>query len=309
MHAELFGFVISLIKVLSTRFYLCRSRDDFDEIMQLYQMAVNDGGFKVADWFSFSCQWALVARMHGHPCTPTAYHYALSLTQDSRTFAPTVDIQYSRLVAMRNDYETLPLDYASYHVHTGQLQRAVETLERGRALIWSEMRGLRSSIDQLRASDSELADEPAAINLNLEVLTLTFGQNNYGDGGEECPEGMDPFGRLVVRQRGLLDNRDKLISQIRTRKGLESFLKPPSFDILRSAAERGPVIVINQCRWRSDIIVLLRDSPPSLIPAAYDFYDRANKLPEQLSGARKKASIRSDTRTLSVPYSRNSMSS
>ena len=85
-----------------------------------------------------------------------------------------------------------------------------------------------------------------------------------------------------------MDNRDKLISQIRTRKGLESFLKPPSFDILRSAAVRGPVIVINQCRWRSDIIILLRDTPPSIIPTPNDFSDRANKLPEQLSGAREK---------------------
>jgi len=276
--------------------------------MQLYQMAVNDGGFKVADWFSFSCQWALVARMHGHPCTPTAYHYALSLMQDSLTFAPTVDIQHSRLVAMRNDYETLPLDYASYDVHTGQLHRAVETLERGRALIWSEMRGLRSSIDQLRASDSELADELAAINQNLEVLTLTFGQNNYGDGGEECPEGMDPFGRLVVRQRGLLDDRDKLISQIRTRKGLESFLKPPSFDLLRSAAVRVPSSSstnVDGVRTSPFSFVTL---PPSFPRPTISMTEQTNH-PSSYQVRGRKASIQSNMRTLSALYLRNSMTS
>ena len=281
------GVVLMLIMCLSARFNLRRSREDLDEIMQLYPMAVDHSGMKIPDRFKFSCDWAQLARVHSHPSTSTAYHYALSSMQDSLTFAPTVDIQHSRLVAMRNNYETLPLDCASYHVHTGQLQAAVETLERGRALIWSEMRGLRSSIDQLRASDSELADKLAAINQELEVLTLTFAQNNYGDGGEEGLEGMDPFGRLVVRQRGLLDDRDKLISQIRARKGLESFLKPPSFDNLRSTAMRGPVIVINHCKWRSDIIILLRDSPPSLIPMADDFYDRANKLRDRLLSARK----------------------
>jgi len=153
---------------------------------------------------------------------------------------------------------TLPLNCASYQVHTGQLQSAVETLERGRALIFSEMRGLRSSIDQLRASDPDLADKLAAINHDLEVLTLTFTQNNYGDGGEEGLGGMDPFGRLIVRQcgPGLLDEREKFISQIRARKGLESFLKPPSFDNLRSAAVRGPVVMVNHSRWRSDTIIL-----------------------------------------------------
>jgi CHAT domain-containing protein len=148
------------------------------------------------------------------------------------------------------------------------------------------MRGLRSSIDQLRASDSELADKLTAINRDLEALTLTFAQSNYGD-EEGGIEGMDPFSRLVLRQRGLLDDRDKLISQIRTRKGFESFLKPPSFDNLRSAAERGPVIIINHNKWRSDIIILLHDTPPSLIPTADDFYDRANELRDQLLGARE----------------------
>jgi len=287
-NAERFGVVPLLIYSLSTRLCLRFSGEDLSEIMQVYQMFADHRGIRSPYRFQFSCDWAQLARSHGHPSTSTAYDYALSSMQESLTFAPTVDIQHSRLVAMRNNYETLPLDCASYQVHTGHLQSAVETLERGRALIWSEMRGLRSSIDQLRASDPDLADGLAAINQDIEVLALTSAQNNYGDGGEEGVDGMGPFGRLVVRQQGLLDDRDTLISQIRARKGLESFLKPPSFDNLRSAAVRGPVIVINHCRWRSDIIIILHDSPPSLIPTANDFYERANKLRDQLLGARKK---------------------
>ena len=282
------GELISLIDTLSMRFNLCHSREDLGEIMRLYKMAVDHKGMKIPDRLRYSCKWAQLARIHSHPSTSTAYHYALSSMQDSLTFAPTVDIQHYRLVAMRNNYETLPLDCASYQVHTSQLKSAVETLERGRALIWSEMRGLRSSIEQLRTSDPGVADKLAAMSQDLEDLTLTFAQNKYGDGREEGLEGMGPFGRLVVQQRGLLDEREKLISQIRARKGLESFLKPPSFDNLRSAAVRGPVVMVNHCRWRSDIIILLRDSPPSLIPTANDFYDRANKLRDQLLGARKK---------------------
>jgi len=289
LNAVCFGVFPLLIDFLSIRFDLHGSREDLSEIMQLYPMAVDHRGTKIPERFHLSCEWAQLAQIHSHPCTPTAYDYALSLMQDFLTFAPTVDIQHSRLVTtMRNNYETLPLDYASYQVHTGQLQSAVETLERGRALIWSEMRGLRSSTDQLRASDPDLADKLTAVNQDLEVLTLTLAQNNYGDQGEEGLEGLDPFGSLVVRQRGLLSDRDTLISQIRARKGLESFLKPPSFDNLRSATVRGPVIIVNHCTWRSDIIILLHDSPPSLIPTADDFYDRANKLRDRLLGARKK---------------------
>jgi len=283
-----FKLVPILINSLCTRLNSRRHREDLDEIIQLYQQLADHRDTRSPYRFEISCEWVQLARIYGHPSTSTAYDYALSSMLESLTFTPTVDTQHSRLVAMRNDYETLPLDCASYQVHTGHIQRAVETLERGRALIWSELRGLRSSIDQLRASHPDSADKLAAINHDIEVLALTSAQNDYRDGGEEGVEGMGPFGRLVVRQRGLLDDRDKLISQIRARKGLESFLKPPTFDNLRSAAVRGPIIIINHSRWRSDIIILLHDSPPSVIPTANDFYDRANKLRDQLLGARKK---------------------
>jgi CHAT domain-containing protein len=92
----------------------------------------------------------------------------------------------------------------------------------------------------------------------------------------------------VVKQRKLLDERNSLIAEIRSFPGFETFLMSPSFDALRAAAAHGPVIIINHCRWRSDIIILLYDSPPSYIPTPDNFYDRAIGLKEQLLGARKK---------------------
>ena len=204
--------------------------------------------------------------------------------QDSLVFAPTLDIQHSRLVEMRESYEQLPVDYASYQVHTGQLQQAIETLERGRALIWSEMRGLRTSIDQIRAANSQLADELAAVNRELETLTLTVSSDNGADGG---PDEVDPFGHLVVRQRKLLDDRDKIVLQIRALPGFDTFLRAPSFDALRFAAARGPVIIINHSNWRSDILIPLHNSPPSLIETPDDFYGRANELQNRLLDAQK----------------------
>ena len=67
--------------------------------------------------------------------------------QASFRFAPTLDVQHSRLIALGDGLRVLPSDYASYHIDAGRLKRAVETLERGRALLWSEMRGFRILID------------------------------------------------------------------------------------------------------------------------------------------------------------------
>jgi CHAT domain-containing protein len=282
-----FSVIQRLISSLSIRSNLFHRREDFDEIMQLFPMAVSDERARTPDRFLLSCDWALIARNSRHSSTLAAYDCAISLMQDTLIYFPTLDIQHSRLVPIRDRYETLPLDYASYHVSTGQLPRAIETLERGRALIWSEMRGLRTSIDQIRATDSHLAEKFAAVNRDLEMLTLTISSNSddYGRDGRSIR--MDPFGHLVVQQRKLLDYRNKLISQIQALPGLETFLKSPSFDNLRSAAVRGPVIIINHSIWRSDILILGHSSPPSLIPTADDFYDRANDLRDQLLGARK----------------------
>ncbi|KAH9963566.1 hypothetical protein BC827DRAFT_119314 [Russula dissimulans] len=99
---------------------------------------------------------------------------------------------------------------------------------------------------------------------------------------------MEPFGRLVLEQRKLVEERDSLILKIRTLPGFERFLMAPSFDTLRSAAALGPVIIINHCKSRSDTLILFHDSPSSLIPTADDFYRRTHGLKDQLLAARKK---------------------
>ncbi|KAI0003262.1 CHAT domain-containing protein [Russula compacta] len=246
-----FPVILELIVCLSIRFNTLHHREDFNEIMQLFPVATPDR-------FRLSCDWASTSRRFGHPSASTAYNCAISLMQEFLTFAPTLHIQHFQL--------KLPLDYASFQVHTGRLHQAIETLERGRALLWSEMRGF---------PNSRLADRFAAVNRDLEMLTWRR-------------RGVYPFGHLVQRQRKLLDDRNKLISQIQAMPGFETFLKSPSFDNLCSVAAHGPVIMINHCRWRSDILILLHDSPPSLIPMPNDFYDRANKLRDQLLDARKK---------------------
>jgi CHAT domain-containing protein len=98
---------------------------------------------------------------------------------------------------------------------------------------------------------------------------------------------MDPFGRLVVKRQKLMEERDVLISQIQGRPGLQGISKALSFTTLRSAASRGPVVIINHCKWRSDIIILFHNSLPCSIPTTNDFYARAKRLQDELAEARK----------------------
>lgn len=280
--------LISFIPLLSTRLVLLRRKEDLDELMQTFSKAAKLEQSGSLSRSPLSFRWASIARAFGHPSVLAAYDSAMASMQATLTFSPTLDTQHSRLSARIGDLTALPMDFTSYLIHTNRIKQAIETLERGRALLWSEIRSLRTSIDQIRSVDCHLAEEFAAVNKDLDTLTLAFSPNVSVGGGDSDVEGMDPFGHLVMQQQKLLNDREKLISQIQALPGCETFLKSPSFDTLRSAASHGPIVIINHCQWRSDIIILLNDSPPSVISTSDDFYGRANNLQHRLLEERRK---------------------
>ncbi|KAI9452975.1 CHAT domain-containing protein [Lactarius psammicola] len=286
-----------LIRSLLTRLeYSPRHRmQDLDELVKLISQGANDGYATLPNRFQFACSWAYSARRVRHPSTSTAYESAISLMQDTLLFAPTLQLQHATLATSHHTYST-PLDYASYQVDLHQLEEAVKTLERGRGLLWSEMRHLRISVDQLLKADPQLGHRFAAVNQDLEGLTKSIPPShglNVDDGGAGDLRAVDPFGRLLLKQRGLLKERDNLILQIQALPGFNSFLTSPSFNTLRSAASSGPVIIINHSEWRSDILIILHNTSPSLIPTRHDFYNRARALKDRLLDSRLECGLAS----------------
>jgi hypothetical protein len=135
-----------LIRSLLTRLSLLELREDLNETVHVLTIAAEYAGEGTLR-LEYLCQWAFAAHLFRHSSVSAAYGRAMSSMQASLTLTPTLDIQHSQLVTMPNPIKSLPFDYASYQIHTSQLEQAIATLERGRSLLWSEMRGLRSSID------------------------------------------------------------------------------------------------------------------------------------------------------------------
>jgi tetratricopeptide (TPR) repeat protein len=282
---------INLIERLISRLDRLERREDLEDLMQLFVKAVDDTSMTEIWRIHYSRAWALVAHVFNHPFVTTAYEKALSLLQDYLFYSPTLETQHYRLVSLPEEPLSLPSNYASYQVYTGQLNKAIESLERGRALLWSEMRSFRTSADRLAAVNLTLAEEFVAIDNKLEQVTTStvpYGIIEAEGSRREGPDIMDPFGPLVAKRQKLLEDREELISRIRALPDLNNFLKPPSFDALRSAALRGPVIIINHCKiFRSDILILFHDTPPSLITMPADFYHCALELGNRLVEDRK----------------------
>src|SRR6266702_5166634 len=292
--SPLFRFTIlaqlSLSLVTRSESFPGHNTQDLDEGLELLSQCANDGHTSLPVRFQLASWWASVARRTQHSSVSTAYKSAVSLMQDALLFAPTLQLQHATLATAKVAH-SLPLDYASYQVDLHQLEEAIVTLERGRALLWSEMRHLRASIHQLLQVDPELGHKFAVINRDLEELTKSVPPSHklsMDDGAADNLRAADPFGRLLLKQRRLLKERDKLISQIQALPGFDSFLTSYSFDTLRSAGLSGPVIVINHSTWRSDILILLHNTSPSLISTPHDFYDRASALKDKLLDSREK---------------------
>jgi CHAT domain-containing protein len=268
-----------------------RQMQDVDEGAKRLSQCVDDEHASWTDRFQLACLWASFARNFRHPSTSTAYENAISSMQMVLPFAPTLPLQHDKLAMTFDYFHCMPLDYASYHVDQCQLEKAIETLEGGRALLWSEMRHLRMPVDQLLEADPHLGHKFAEVNRDLEALTKSISPSHelsLDDGGTDNLRAVDQFGCLLLKQRNLLKTRDNLVSRIQALPGFDRFLTSPSFDILRLAASGGPVIIINHSRWRSDILILLPNAPPSLIPTPTNFYRRASQLKNKLLASRTK---------------------
>jgi CHAT domain-containing protein len=289
----------ALLRSLVARFQLFCRREDVEELMLLCPELANDASGEVFTRLWISRMWASVARFNMHPSAFIAYETAISLLQETLVFCPTLQTQHFRLAQAGG---STPLDYASHQIQNGQVKQAVCTLERGRALIWSEMRGLRTSTDRLRAADPALADKFADINQRLESVTMSVAQSDDDEIGRSetgTGRGEQSIGYLVSMQRTLLEERNSLISHIQSRPGLEKFLKSPSFDVLNSAASHGPVIIVNQS-LPSHIIILLKDSPPSVISTLSSFYDCTNLLEKELLRVRQEKDLDSNDYDLTL---------
>ncbi|KAH9025952.1 CHAT domain-containing protein [Lactarius pseudohatsudake] len=300
-----FDVVRMLLSSLFARLSLFNRTEDVNEVMRLIPLAIDDQYAQAPARFKLSCSWAYIARRIRHPSISVAYAKAMTLMQDSLSFSPTVQIQHDRLVAMGDMCKGMSFDYASYQVGLGRLEAAVETLEQGRALLWSEMRGLRTPTTEPNEEDLPLARRLAEINQELETVATSIApsrsletENSVTQGSD----GIDAFGRLFLRQRKLQEERDELISQLQGRPGFEGFWKTPSFATLRLAASHGPVIIINHCEWRCDILILLSNASPSLISTPEDFFDRANKLNDRLLDVRSNCGLDSPEYELTLCF-------
>lgn len=254
---------------LMERFIMRRRTEDFDESMQLRESAALHSFSSLEDRLSIAVHWAAVAQPQGHRSTPKAYEIALSLLQRILTISPTFQLQHEILV-QRNRYLTLASDAASYFIEIGDIKKAIEMLEQGRGLLWSQMRGFRTPLDNLRMVNSSLASKLDNISKQLETLLISSDEHIITSSDSSSEASAESSYRLFndqLNQKRLLSKEQEVLTErIREIPGFEDFLKTTPFDKLQLSADEGPVIIINHSDYRSDAIILLRGHGPMVVP-------------------------------------------
>ena len=142
-------------------------------------------------------------------------------------------------------------DAAGWAIQAGNLENAVELLEQGRSILWSQSLQLRTDLTRLRLVNEDLASRLDGVRTALDQPRAIYGtlEGDYAkaDWNQEF---------VASRQRELARQWDDLIKQVRNLPGLESFLAATPFSRLREASSGGPVVVVNISNRRCDALVI-----------------------------------------------------
>ncbi|MBE8523024.1 CHAT domain-containing protein [Amycolatopsis sp. H6(2020)] len=120
-------------------------------------------------------------------------------------------------------------DAAAAALAADRPERAVELLEHGRSLWWSQVLDRRADLTGVRAAHPELAARLSAVDL-------------------DAPD-----------RRAAAAEWDAVVADIRTRPGFADFLRPTPFAELAKSSAAGPIVLVNVSRIRCDAIVLAPD--------------------------------------------------
>ncbi|KAI0000111.1 hypothetical protein BJV74DRAFT_794392 [Russula compacta] len=260
-----------------------------------FEDAFQDESATTSERLSIAWWWATFARTWDHPSTSLAYQNTLSALQAALTGTFTVQRRHGSVARLGLKIH-IPFEYASYRIERDQLELAVEAIEQGKTLIWSEIYGIRTFAGRLRTVNLDLADRLATVSqdlvaVNASILARRAGGTRLDE--EEDHEHTDAFSSMFKEQRRLLRECQEVIAAIKTLPGFENFMEAVPYRTLQEAASRGPIIIINHCPWRCDILILSFNSPPSLIPMTEGFYERAGTWASTLFDARKRYAVES----------------
>ena len=219
--------------------------EDREELFRLYTNLARVAQTLSSSNSSVAKAWVLAAEDFHHSTTLFAYETALRLLVQYLAALPSLPRQLSVLKALSS---SLAVDAFSACLRNHSPTNAVELLEQGHGVFWSQLTCLRSPLDDVAASGPEgktLADQFRRLTSLIRNALDSPGTNQQ-----------DRVCRLNL----------ELLFIIRELPGLSRFLLPSLLSDLRRAASGGLVIIVNASKHSCNALVVFADRDPVHIP-------------------------------------------
>jgi tetratricopeptide (TPR) repeat protein len=133
-------------------------------------------------------------------------------------------------------------DAAATALAAGRTERAVELLEQGRSVLWSQVLDLRTDLLALRSVRPDLAQRLDELRSGLEEPSAA--------------EEFDSTSAARDRRMALARQWDETVGEVRRLPGFTDFLRPPPLSELLQAAICGPIVIVNVSRLRCDALII-----------------------------------------------------
>ena len=238
----------NLARSLRSRFAQSKQLQDKEELFSLYAQLLHVPQIVSSKDLDAAKAWIRVAEDFHHPTTLLAYETSLRLLIQHLATLPSLP---QHLVILKNLTSSLAVDAFSACLRRCAPARAVELLEQGRGVFWSQLARLHSPLDDLIISGTAgrtLADEFTRLALLIRNTLKSPGADQH-----------ERLCSLNLELQGVVTN-------IRSLPGLSRFLLPSLFPDLQRAASAGPVIIVNSSKYTCDALIVLLDRHPVHIP-------------------------------------------
>ncbi|KAJ7639988.1 CHAT domain-containing protein [Mycena polygramma] len=197
--------------------------------------------------FKAAAMWANLAKISEPSSVMAAYQTALDILPELAWLGLSISDRHRHLWEAGG----VVRDAAATAIEYDQAERAVEWLEQGRSVIWTQFLNLRSPVDMLETSHPKLAENLLSLSAQLEV-------SGTRDGHLEIPSRpQESLQSIADRAHQNAHHRTELLQTIRELEGFSRFLLPKRLSELTKAAQHGPVAILNVGNDKCDALILI----------------------------------------------------
>jgi tetratricopeptide (TPR) repeat protein len=269
-HQDKTGVIKNLGNAFKERFLRLHLPEDAESAVFHFSAATKSPGGPPTEWFDAAESWISVASLADHPSLLAAYESAINVIPLVAWLGLPIVDRHHHLIQMG----AITRDAAAAAILLQQYDKALEWLEQGRSIVWTQILQLRTPTDHLRDIRPDLADRLIQVS---QLLDRETGQDGF------LSEDIQSLEEAGQRYRALTIQWESMIEEVRSIPSFESFLKPLDSVQLMKAARDGPVVVLNMAKTRCDALALLPELDDVIhIPLPEVTPERVNILIEEL---------------------------